>query len=58
MRAQYERTADGARGVAPAASQDSSLTTTLAKAECLIVREPNAPAVQPGTAVEVLPLDF
>lgn len=58
MRARYERTADGARGVAAALSQDSSLTATLAKAECLIVREPHAPAAPPGTAVEVLPLDF
>lgn len=58
MRARYDKTADGAQGVTATASQDSSLTATLARAECLIVREPHAPAAAAGTAVEVLPLDF
>lgn len=38
-------------------SQDSSFTSVLAKADCLIVRAPNAPAAKAGDVVQVIPLD-
>ncbi len=36
--------------------QDSSMLATLARADCLIVRKPNDPALKKGTAVDILPL--
>ncbi|MBY0531171.1 MAG: molybdopterin molybdotransferase MoeA [Xanthobacteraceae bacterium] len=36
--------------------QDSSLTATLAKADCLLLRPANAPAAKKGDVVQVLPL--
>ena len=42
--------------VISAAKQDSSLLQTLAQADCLIVRAPFAPAVEPGEMVPILPL--
>jgi len=50
--------ATGALVVGPHASQDSALIAALARADCLIVRAPHAPAAQPGEEVEILPLDF
>ncbi len=40
-----------------AARQDSSMLRTLARADCLIVREPHASAAVPGDLVEILALD-
>jgi molybdopterin molybdotransferase len=42
--------------VVPAERQDSSMLAVLAGAEALLRREPNAPALERGAAVEVLPL--
>jgi molybdopterin molybdotransferase len=39
-----------------AAIQDSSMLLTLARANCLVVRAPHAPAAQIGDTVEILPL--
>ncbi|MGC9954772.1 MAG: gephyrin-like molybdotransferase Glp [Rhizomicrobium sp.] len=39
------------------AVQDSSMLTTLAHADALIVRPPNAPAAKTGERVDVIPLD-
>jgi molybdopterin molybdotransferase len=36
--------------------QDSSMLRTLARADCLILRAPHAPAAQPGDSVEILDL--
>ena len=47
-----------ARAVQPLPSQDSSLLSLLAKADCLIVRPPHAPAAGPGEPVPVITLDF
>jgi molybdopterin molybdotransferase len=44
--------------VAPVASQDSSLISILAAANCLIVRPPYARALPVGITVEITPLDF
>jgi molybdopterin molybdotransferase len=48
---------DGENWVEPFAIQDSSMLSVLARADCLIVREPHAPAAQPGERVAFLPLD-
>lgn len=44
--------------VAPLSSQDSSMTSILAKADCLIVVAANAPALPAGATVKILRLDF
>ena len=58
MRATLEQGAQGARHVRPAPSQDSSLLSPFAQADCLIVRPPGAPAAVAGDRVAVLVLDF
>lgn len=57
MRALSEWRADGARIVTPLPSQDSSLMAAFARADCLIVRPPNAPALPRGARVRIVPLD-
>jgi molybdopterin molybdotransferase len=47
---------EGREAVEPLPSQDSSLTATLAAADCLIVRMPNAPALPAGANVPIIPL--
>ncbi len=54
MRATFERR-DGVMVVAPFDDQDSSLVATLARADGLVVRPVNAPAVEAGEPVPVLP---
>jgi molybdopterin molybdotransferase len=58
MRATITPGPDGLPVVTPVRSQDSSLLSPLAEADCLLVRPPKAPAVPPGTLVPILPLDF
>lgn len=58
MRATLERGADGRLAARPVRSQDSSLLSPLAAADCLLVRPVGAPAVTAGEPVDVLPLDF
>ncbi len=48
----------GERLVSPQPSQDSSLMAAFARADCLIVRPPDAPALKRGEAISILPLDF
>ena len=48
----------GERLVSPQVSQDSSLMAAFAKADCLIVRAPEAPAAERGESVSILPLDL
>ena len=55
-RADYMRALDQDGRVAAAAIQDSSMLRTLARANCLIVRPPHAPAANPGDSVEILDL--
>ncbi|WP_404370604.1 gephyrin-like molybdotransferase Glp [Sphingomonas sp. MMS24-J45] len=55
-RQDYLRATTTAGRVAPADRQDSSMVRTLARADCLIVRAPHAPAAAAGDSVEVLPL--
>jgi molybdopterin molybdotransferase len=42
--------------VSAATTQDSSMLATLARATCLIVRPPHAPAAAIGDTVDILPL--
>jgi molybdopterin molybdotransferase len=57
MRAASEWRADGTRVVAPLPSQDSSLMAAFARADCLIVRPTDGPALAAGHRVRILPLD-
>ncbi|HEU0059459.1 MAG TPA: gephyrin-like molybdotransferase Glp [Hyphomicrobiaceae bacterium] len=58
MRATQRRGDDGLCLVTPVRSQDSSLLSPLAEADCLLVRPAGAPAVPAGGLVPILPLDF
>jgi molybdopterin molybdotransferase len=57
MRAVSEWREDGERVVRPLPSQDSSLVAALARADCLIVRPPHAPALPRGARVRIMTLD-
>jgi molybdopterin molybdotransferase len=58
LRARTRPWADGSLLVTPVRSQDSSLLSPLAEADCLLIRPPHAPAAAPGATVPILPLDF
>ena len=58
MRATTALGADGLALVTPVRSQDSSLLSPLAEADCLLVRAPHAPAAPAGSLVDILPLDL
>ena len=58
MRARLATAPDGTRVATPFSKQDSSLQVTLAQADCLLIREPLAPAVEPGAPCEVINLKF
>jgi len=57
IRAISEWREDGRRVVRPLPSQDSSLVAELARADCLIVRTPDAPALPSGARVGIIPLN-
>ncbi|HET7210939.1 MAG TPA: gephyrin-like molybdotransferase Glp [Methyloceanibacter sp.] len=57
MRASSEWRDDGLRVVTPLPSQDSSLVAALARADCLIVRAPEAAPLPKGALVRIMPLD-
>jgi len=57
MRAVSAWREDGTRIVRPLPSQDSSLVAALARADCLVVRAPHAPALGQGARVKIIPLD-
>ena len=58
MRAALAPSADGLPTVTPVRSQDSSLLSPLAEADCLLIRPVRAPAAPAGALVPILPLDF
>ena len=58
MRATLECRADGTKIATPFRAQDSSLLVPLARANCLLVREPFAPAAEPGSPCVILNLEF
>jgi molybdopterin molybdotransferase len=58
MRATLTTTPDGRTVVDPFPKQDSSLQVTLARADCLIIREPFATAAEPGAPCDIIHLEF
>jgi molybdopterin molybdotransferase len=56
MRATLIEGSDGTPVAAPVPVQDSSMIAALAKADCLVIREPFAPAVKAGERVAILRL--
>jgi molybdopterin molybdotransferase len=56
LRAQLSSGPDGLPIATPALVQDSSMLCPLAGADCLLVREPHAPAAAKGTPCKILPL--
>ena len=57
LRATLARAESGALIATPFDIQDSSMLSRLARADCLIVRAPHAPAAPKGTPVDVIPLN-
>jgi molybdopterin molybdotransferase len=58
MRATLTTSPEGTRIAHPFAKQDSSLQVALARADCLLIREPFAPAAEPGAPCEIIGLQF
>jgi len=56
LRARLARGADGVAEATPFDKQDSSMMSLLARADCLVVRPPNAPPAKKGDWVEIVPL--
>ena len=57
LRATLKRSADGTLEARPFKRQDSSMMSTLAHADCLVMRQPRAPAAAAGDSVEIILLD-
>jgi molybdopterin molybdotransferase len=58
LRATRTRSAGGGEVVIPYSRQDSSMLAPLAGADCLIVRDPFAPAAEQGARCTILPLPY
>jgi molybdopterin molybdotransferase len=58
MRATLARGADGAPVATPFPKQDSSMLSPLARADCLLIREPLAPAAAAGSRCAIVNLQF
>ncbi len=56
LRAQLSYDSTGGPLVTPFPKQDSSMFSRLAHADCLVIREPHAPAAKPGDTVHYVPL--
>jgi molybdopterin molybdotransferase len=56
LRATLREEPDGTLVATPLAVQDSSLMATLARADCLLIREPHAPAAPAGSPCVILKL--
>jgi molybdopterin molybdotransferase len=57
-RGRLKKGQDGSLSVVPFPAQDSSMLAVLARADCLIIRPPHAPAAEAGQKVEIVPIDF
>ena len=57
LRAMLAPGRDGIPVATPAPVQDSSMLTPLARADCLLIREPDAPAAKAGSRCSILKLD-
>jgi molybdopterin biosynthesis enzyme len=58
MRATLVTGSDGLAVATPFPKQDSSMLSRLARADCLIIREPLAPAAAAGAPCAILNLQF
>ena len=58
IRAELSKAEDGAISASPFGVQDSSMMERFAKADCLIVRAPYAPAIKAGERVEIIRLSM
>jgi molybdopterin molybdotransferase len=58
MRADLTLSADGSQVATPFGVQDSSMLAPLARAGCLVIREPYAPAAAAGSACRIVKLAF
>jgi molybdopterin molybdotransferase len=58
LRAEYTVDKTGERTVRPFPSQDSSMVSVLSRANCLLIREPFAPALEIGAEVDILPFEI
>ncbi|HEX6118491.1 MAG TPA: gephyrin-like molybdotransferase Glp [Dongiaceae bacterium] len=58
VRASLATNADGQRVATPFSPQDSSMLSLIAKADCLIVRKPHAPAAKAGDPMGIIPLSY
>jgi molybdopterin molybdotransferase len=56
LRATLEAAADGTPVATPLTVQDSSMMSALARADCLVIRPPRAPAAKAGETCTILPL--
>jgi molybdopterin molybdotransferase len=54
LRARLSRDSEGRPVAAPASHQDSSMLRVLAHSNCLIIRDPHAPAAKAGEGCRVL----
>jgi molybdopterin molybdotransferase len=57
LRSELTEGPDGALIATPFDRQDSAMLSLLARAGCLVIRPPHAPAAQAGEPVPILPLD-
>lgn len=58
LRATLTRQSGGTLVATPFAVQDSSIMSQLALADCLVLREPQAPAAKSGTPCKIVKLEF
>jgi molybdopterin molybdotransferase len=58
LRATLSESTDGALTATPVMAQDSSLMANLSKADCLLIREPHAPAAKAGSRCIILKLNL
>jgi molybdopterin molybdotransferase len=58
LRAALEPSPDGLPIATPFPVQDSSMLVPLAQADCLLVREPHAPAAKAGSRAAILKLEL
>jgi molybdopterin molybdotransferase len=56
VRGRLTTNAEGWRVATPFSPQDSSMLSLIARADCLVVRKPHAPAVKAGDTVDIIPL--
>src|SRR5215510_10690882 len=56
VRARLVTDAEGRKVATPFSPQDSSMLSLIARADCLIVRKPNAAEAKAGETVDIIPL--